>query len=595
MSYRLILLGITLGVIYWFLESAIHVFIFPSGHFGEQIVHPDPHELWMRVFVVCILIAFSISAQLIINKLTQREKQILREKRFNDALLNSMSEGIAVIDLEGTLTAVNPALASMTGYSKEELIGSKPPFYGWDQDRAEHILERFKSVPAGDSQPREVKMQRKNGVRFSATVIPFPILDEHRNTIAFAALAKDITGQKQAEKALHESEAKLRQAQKMEAIGRLAGGVAHDFNNLLTAIIGYSDLMLMESDSSCINTECIIEIKAAAARATSLTQQLLAFSRKQMLQPKTINLNALISNLKKLLARLISEHIELTMELDSELGAVKADPGQMEQAIMNLAINARDAMPMGGKLTLETKNIYLDESYKHTHPEVIPGRYVMLAVSDTGHGIDKNTKERIFEPFFTTKERGKGTGLGLSTVYGIVKQSGGYIWVYSELNHGTTFKMYLPQIEENEKYQEYAQQVKAAPKGGTETILFVEDEETLRNMAGKILKKHGYTVIQAGNGRAALEMMAEPGNSKIDLLVTDVIMPEMNGKALSKKLIDKYPHLKVLFISGYTDNVIVHHGVIDEEVEFLQKPFSLQSLVQKVRDVLERKCRTDSV
>jgi signal transduction histidine kinase/CheY-like chemotaxis protein len=396
----------------------------------------------------------------------------------------------------------------------------------------------------------------------------------------------DITERKRSEESLRKSEEQLRQAQKLESIGRLSGGIAHDFNNLLTTIIGYSDLISMEEDLNDTTKEGIREIKNSAERAAKLTQQLLAFSRKQVLQPQVIELNRLITNLGRMLKRLIGEDINLTTKLDSKLGHIKADPGQVEQVIMNLVVNARDAMPEGGALTIETQGLYLDESYHQQHPEVTPGDYVLLAVSDTGHGMDEETQAQVFEPFFTTKGVGKGTGLGLSTVYGIVKQSGGFIYVYSEPEHGTTFKIYLPQLTGAKKQQENLPE-KRPPMGGTETILLVEDEESLRKMVGKMLEGYGYSVIEATDGMDALEITTKGDRLKIDLLVTDVVMPKMGGKELSAKLFEEYPKLKVLYISGYMDNAIAHHGVLDEGVSLLQKPFSPQSLAEKVREVLD--------
>jgi PAS domain S-box-containing protein len=382
-------------------------------------------------------------------------------------------------------------------------------------------------------------------------------------------------------------EAKLRQSQRLEAIGRLAGGIAHDFNNLLTIILGYSDLIIQKGRlSKDIETD-IQEIRKSALRATTFIQQLLAFSRKQILQPKVINLNNLFNNLEKMLKRFIGEDITLIMKYDTELGFVEADPSQIEQVIMNLAINARDAMPKGGRLTIETTNQYLDECSSKQNTVLKSGNYILLTVSDTGHGMDQETKEHIFEPFFTTKDRDKGTGLGLSTVYGIIKQSGGYIWVYSETGHGTTFKIYLPRIckpavEKKEIF------VPTKSLEGVESILVVEDEDALRHITCKILKSFGYIVREASNGIEALGLVGDPDRKVIKLLITDVIMPEMSGQELVEKLLSRYPGVKVLFISGYTEDVIIQYGISVEEVAFLQKPFSAYSLARKVRAVLEK-------
>lgn len=382
-----------------------------------------------------------------------------------------------------------------------------------------------------------------------------------------------------------QSAEQLQQSQKMEAVGRLAGGVAHDFNNLLTAITGYSDLTLRRLEQGNPFRRNIEEIKKAGDRAASLTRQLLAFSRKQVLQPKVLNLNDVVSDMDKMLHRLIGEDIELLSILDPALGYIQADPGQIEQVLMNLVVNSRDAMPKGGKLTIETRNIQLDEEYAARHVSVAPGSYVMLVVSDTGCGISEETQAYIFEPFFTTKELGKGTGLGLSTVYGIVKQSGGNIWVYSEKGQGTTFKVYLPRVGH------VSQDIRAEPVNGplpqgTETVLVVEDEEVVRRMARRILEMNGYHVLDASRADEAIEI-CKHYMKPIHLLLTDVVMPQMGGRDLAERIIQLRPQTKVLYMSGYTDDAIVHHGVLDPDVAFLQKPFVSATLTHKVREVLD--------
>jgi signal transduction histidine kinase len=381
-------------------------------------------------------------------------------------------------------------------------------------------------------------------------------------------------------------EDQLLQSQKMEAVGRLAGGVAHDFNNLLTAIIGYSQLLLGGFDISDPRRESLEEIEKAGKRAAALTSQLLAFSRKQVLQMRLLDLNSVVSNMETMLRRLIGEDVELAVALRPGIGIVKADQGQLEQVIMNLAVNARDAMPQGGKMTIETAAASLDEEYAREHIGVQPGRYVMLAISDTGSGMDKATQARIFEPFFTTKERGKGTGLGLSTVYGIVNQSGGHIWVYSEPGRGTTFKIYLPLVEDGSRP---ARESAEPPRSGfgSETVLLAEDEEAVRKLTRGILEMHGYTVLEANSGPEALRAVQEyPG--KIHLLLTDVVMPQMSGKSLSNSIGLLRPDIKVLYVSGYTDEAIIQHGVLDRSVAFLQKPFTPEGLTSKVREVLDQ-------
>jgi two-component system cell cycle sensor histidine kinase/response regulator CckA len=393
---------------------------------------------------------------------------------------------------------------------------------------------------------------------------------------------------KRAENALRQSEKQLWQAQKMEAVGRLAGGVAHDFNNLLTVIKGYTELMFSDLKPSDPMRAEMEEVKKAADRAAALTRQLLAFSRRQVLAPKVVNLNYLVEDMNKLLQRLLGEDIELCIRIDKDLGSTKADPGQIEQVIMNLAVNARDAMPQGGKLTLETANVELDQTYSREHAAVKPGPYVMLAITDTGSGMDAETLSHIFEPFFTTKEQGKGTGLGLSTVYGIIKQSGGYVWAYSEPGIGTTFKIYLPRVDEMAERAEAHAQAAASDLGGTETILLVEDEEGVRALTRQILQRHGYTVLEAEHGQDAL-LLCQRYSGSIHLLLTDVVLAQMSGRELVEHLAPLRPQMKVLYMSGYSDEAIVQHGVLKPGTAFLQKPFTTESLMRKLREVLDAK------
>jgi CheY-like chemotaxis protein len=371
----------------------------------------------------------------------------------------------------------------------------------------------------------------------------------------------------------------------MEAVGRLAGGVAHDFNNLLTVILGYTQILADGVPKASPLAESTAQIKSAADRAAGITRQLLAFSRKQVLSPRVINLNDVVLNLDSLLRRLIGEDIEVLTVPANDLGSVKADPGQVEQVVMNLALNSRDAMPHGGKLTLETSNAVLDSTYARQHQPVVPGRYVMLAVSDTGIGMSPETLTRIFEPFYTTKEVGKGTGLGLSMVYGIVKQSGGYVWVYSEPGRGTTFKIYFPRVDQPAEGTSTDRRPTNVLRG-TETILLVEDDPQLRQLSSSVLAHCGYKVLTAGTPEEGLSI-CESNKGAIRLLVTDVVMPRMNGRQLAEQILKSCPNLKVLYISGYTDNAIVHYGVLDPGLWFLPKPFTLSSLVAKVREVLD--------
>jgi signal transduction histidine kinase len=383
----------------------------------------------------------------------------------------------------------------------------------------------------------------------------------------------------------HEKGEQLRQAQKMEAVGRLAGGVAHDFNNLLTAINGYSDLTLRSLEPKNPLRPRIEEIKKAGERAASLTRQLLAFSRKQMLQPRVLYLNTIIVEVDKMLRRLIGEDVMLETRLDPGLGQVKADPGQIEQILMNLVVNSRDPLPVGGHITIGTRNRYLDRTRINGQEVVKPGHYVVLSVSDDGCGMDSQTQKKIFEPFFTTKEFGKGTGLGLSTVYGIVKQSEGSIWVYSELGKGTTFNIYLPRVDDVTAHEEIAE-MKQPVAAGRETVLLVEDEPMVRALAREVLEQYGYTVISAADGQEGLDI-CKGFAGRIDLIITDVVMPRLSGRELAESVASVRPDARILYMSGFTDDAIVRHGMLDEDFPFIQKPFSPELLASKTRELLD--------
>jgi len=403
----------------------------------------------------------------------------------------------------------------------------------------------------------------------------------------------EITEHRRAEEAKEKLEAQLRQAQKMEAIGQLAGGVAHDFNNVLTAILGNVELMQAELRAELPREQMLLtglaQIDRSGQRAAALTRQLLAFSRHQVIKPEVLDPNRSLIDMERMLEHLVGEHISLELSLAPDVKRIRADASQIEQVIMNLVLNARDAMPDGGRLMIETANVVLDEGFCAAHADARPGAHVVLSVSDTGCGMDEQTAQRAFEPFFTTKAPGRGTGLGLSTVYGIVRQSDGLITTYSEPRRGTTFRVYLPAVEAPATVPGERAAVGEVP-GGRETVLVCEDEESVRTLACRILESRGYTVLAAENGTRALKLAAEH-SSPIDLLLTDVVMPDMDGDKLAEALRTKRPDLKVLYVSGYTSNVVAHHGILDEGVNFLEKPFGLRSLLERVREVLDDETR----
>ena len=527
----------------------------------------------------------AMQAEIIDRKRTEESLRKSEEKYRN--ILESIQDGYFEVDLAGNFTFLNDVSCQHLGYSRDELIGTNNRQYV-DEKMAKELYQLFNRIyrTGKPIKPLEIEYIRKDGTKLIAEISPSLIRDSDGKPIGFRGISRDITERKQAEEEKLSLQEQLRQSQKMEAIGQLAGGVAHDFNNLLTVIKGYSQLSLLDLKENDSLRGNIQEIEKATQRATDLTRQLLAFSRRQILDLKVLDLNVLLKDLEKMLRRIIGEDIQLVTLLSEDLGKVKIDPSQIEQVIFNLAVNARDAMPSGGKLAIETANVELDEEYAHAHVSVAPGRYVRLSVSDTGVGMTQEVKERVFEPFFTTKEKGKGTGLGLSMVYGIVKQSNGNIWLYSEPGRGTTFRIYFPRTDEEADTLHEREETAFFPKG-SETILLVEDDELVRDLATRLLEQQGYRVLKATNGQEALLVAKERVGETIHLLLADIVMPQMGGKELADWLKISRPNVKVLYTSGYADNTIVHHGVLDPGTHFLQKPFSLKTLSHKVREVLD--------
>jgi len=502
-----------------------------------------------------------------------------RARRANEARLMRLAEagivGIIVSDSSGRILEANDTYLATVGYSREDFEAGR---VDWDKMTPPELRHLNAAILKqldrdGVARPCEKEYVRKDGKRVPVLVGVARLLDGTENI----TITLDLSVQKGLEE-------QYRQAQKMEAVGRLAGGIAHDFNNILSVILSYSEMIIGDLKPDEPLRFDVEEIRTAGVRAMELTKQLLAFSRQQVLEAKVLNLNQSIAGMEKMLRRLLGADIELTMLPASGLWNIKADPGQIEQILMNLAVNARDAMPQGGKLTIETANVELDEDYARVHRDVRAGSFVMLAVSDTGAGMDAETQARIFEPFFTTKEKGRGTGLGLATVFGIVKQSGGHIWVYSEPGKGSTFKVYLPRVSGAADVRT-SEGPSPEPGRGSETILLVDDDDQVRAVARSILRRNGYVVLEAPNGGEAL-LICEQHGAKIDLLLTDVVLPRMSGRQLAERLAILRPEMKVLFMSGYTDDAILQHGVLDSGVAYLQKPLTPTSLAQRVREVL---------
>ncbi len=549
--------------------------------FGQMTIHRHGEPLPMEISVTMLPDGGVVTMSRDISDRWHAEKS----KEEAEAKYRTLVEQVAAISyiaelgLEGQWLYVSPQVEAMFGFSADEWLADSQLWIRQVHPEDYHVVEAAEEASKrGERYQAEYRVIRKDGriIWVSDTAVVVPGSDSHP---LMEGIIVDITDRKLLE-------GQLQQARRMEAVGRLAGGIAHDFNNLLTIIKGYTELALMRAKGQPELRSDVERIEDASERAAGLVRQLLAFSRRQVLQPKVLDLNGIVMGLDKLLRRLMDEDIEMVAVAGEGVGAIKADPGQIEQVIMNLVVNARDAMPDGGRLVVETANSELDAAYARDHATVRPGRYVMLAVSDTGVGMSADTVAHIFEPFYTTKESGRGTGLGLSTVYGIVKQSGGYIWVYSEPGRGTTFKVYLPRVDEAVETRLAAKPAPAGDQAGTETILLVEDEPQLRELTRTVLAARGYTVVEARNAEDA-ERLAGSNGTKIHLLLTDVIMPGVSGRELAKRILARHSAMRVLYMSGYTYNVIAQNGTLERGVAFLQKPFTPSGLVEKVREVLD--------
>jgi signal transduction histidine kinase/FixJ family two-component response regulator len=533
-----------------------------------------------------------------LDRLSEQLQAELAEHRLAEEMLNfrnvilstqqeTSMDGILVVDGNGRVVSSNQRFAMMwcvpaeiiESKSEERILQSMMERLA----NPEEFLSKVKALNAAHDTKSQDEIVLKDGCTFER--YSAPMVDTDGKYVGRVWYFRNITARKQAEAERDKFEEQFRMSQKLEAIGSLAGGIAHDFNNLLSVILGFTECAMEEAQEGDRQWDALLEVKKAGERAVALTRQLLAFSRKQMLQPVLLDLNQIAAGVEKMLRRILGEDIDYIQVLAPALGKVRADPGQIEQVLMNLVVNARDAMPKGGKLTIETSNVELDEEYGSHHVAVNPGPYVQLAITDTGCGMDAQTRARVFEPFFTTKGVGKGSGLGLSMVYGIVKQSGGNIWVYSELGYGTTFKIYLPRVLASDAPGPVVSALVTRTRG-TETVLVVEDEQAVRELVKRILASAGYTVLTAATGSEAL-LVCESYPNIIHLVLTDVVMPQMGGKALAVRLATMRPGIKILYMSGYTDDAIVHHGTLDPGTQFIGKPFNAADLTKKVREVLD--------
>jgi PAS domain S-box-containing protein len=515
-------------------------------------------------------VADQVSGALARSRLDEEYRQL-------NAAIEQTVDSVIITNIAGEIAYVNPGFERVSGYSRTEVLGQHVKILNSGEHDSAFFREMWQTILLGNIWHGHVINKKKDGTHYTDEVIITPVRNGAGEIVNFVSVQRDVTREL-------ELQEQLRRSQRMEAVGQLTAGIAHDFNNLLTAINGFAELLQRQLPPDSLQYEMAAKILQSGEHAADLINQLLAFSRKQVISPKVLNINHIIINVDKILQRLISEEIELRVNMSPGLWLCQVDPTQIEQVIINLAVNARDAMPGGGELVIETGNVTLDDAYTTAHIGVNTGDYVLLAVSDTGHGMSKEIQARIFEPFFTTKEVHEGTGLGLASVFGIVKQSGGNIWVYSEQGVGTTFKVYLPRVVEDPYAPVQATQSGELPRG-TETILLVEDETMVRDYAARVLTGQGYTVLQAGNGREALQISQQYWGD-IHLLLTDVVMPEIGGKLLSEQIKLGYPNIKILFTSGYTDNTIIRQGIPIDGSDFIQKPFSPAELATSVREIL---------
>jgi PAS domain S-box-containing protein len=550
----------------------------------EKMVRLDGGVIDVEVAAAPLSYQGRPAAQVVVRDITARkeaEESLRRQTDFIRAITESMGEGLYAIDRSGRVTFMNPAAEKILGWLRQEILLRdlhQMTHYrradGTTMPRQECAI--LTAMESRTSIRQDDEFIRKDGSVLPVTYMASPLLSADGEIGGAVLVFHDASERRMLEEQLLHS-------QKLEAVGRLAGGIAHDFNNLLSVVSGYGEMVLADTPEPA--RKRILEILRAADRATTLTRQLLAFGRKQVIEPKMLDLNAVVTDVSRMLHRLIGEDIELASRLSPDLGRIKADAGQVEQVIINLVVNARDAMPEGGKLTVETTNVDLDDDAVRGYVDVRPGPYVRLAVSDTGVGMDREVREHLFEPFFTTKGAGKGSGLGLATVYGIVKQGGGHIWIYSEPGWGTTFKIFFPRVADGVgSFSTRPPEERAV--GGTETVLVVEDDEMLRSLIREILGSAGYQVLLAETPDAGMALLSERSGG-VDLLLTDVVLPGMSGRELVERVGALHPEMKVLFMSGYTDEAVARHGVLEPGLAFLQKPFSRDAIIRKVRQVLD--------